>query len=174
MAFHPHHVHLVGSIPLASTKAVFERLTSSLLGRLLRIPDGEPVKRGNFTYFQGSVFEDYPSIVSRPPPTYDPAQAASSFPRPIKLNPIMYDDFAVASYQQFTELREQGVIPAGIRFQVCLPTPFSVLINRILPAYHAEIEPLYESAMLTASKTASQRRTLRYSGTSVSNSTTRI
>jgi hypothetical protein len=150
MAFHPQHVHLVGSIPLPSTKEVFERLTSSLPGRLLRIPDGEPEKRGNFTAFQSSVFEDYPSIQSRPPPTYDPVRDGSSFSRPIKLNPIMYDEFALDSYHQFLELREQGTIPAGIRFQVCLPTPFSVLINRILPAYHAEIEPLYEDAMLTA------------------------
>jgi hypothetical protein len=62
----------------------------------------------------------------------------------------MYDDFALESYRDFCELREKGVVPPGIRFQVCLPTPFSVLLNRILPAYHAEVEVLYETAMLCA------------------------
>jgi hypothetical protein len=61
----------------------------------------------------------------------------------------MYDEFALESYHDFCELRDKGVIPPGIRFQVCLPTPFSVL-NRILPAYHAEVEVAYEAAMLFA------------------------
>jgi hypothetical protein len=150
MSFRPQNIHFVGSIPLPSTKEVFSRLTTSLPGRFLRIPDGEPQKRGNFIFFQFTVFEDYPSILSRPPPTYNPAEAQKPFPRPIKLNPIMYDDFALESYREFCELREQGVIPTGIRFQVSLPTVFSVLIHRILPAYHAEVEKVYEAAMLSA------------------------
>ena len=149
MSFH-RHVHLVGSIPLPSTEEAFERLTTTFHGRLLRIPDGEPLKLGNFTFFRSSVFEDYPAIMSKPPPTYVPTQEASNFPRPIKLNPIMYDDFALDSYRQFYELRERGIIPSGIRFQVCLPSVFSVIIKRILPAYHAEVEPVYEVAMLAA------------------------
>jgi len=136
---------------LPSTKETFSRLATTLSGRLLRIPDGEPAKRGNFTFFQSAVFDDYPAILSRPPPTYDPTlEASKSFPRPIKLNPIMYDDFALDSYRQFCEARAQGIIPPGIRFQVSLPTIFSVIINRILPAYHAEVEPVYEVAMLSA------------------------
>jgi hypothetical protein len=140
----------VGSIPLPSTKETFERLITTFPGRLLRIPDGEPLKRGNFTFFQSSVFEDYPAIMTKPPPTYVQTQNVSNFPRPIKLNPIMYGDFALDSYRQFCELREQGVIPREIRFQVCIPSVFSVIINRILPAYHAEVESVYEAAMLTA------------------------
>jgi hypothetical protein len=150
MTFRPKHVHLVGSIPLSSTKEVFEHLTTALPDRLLRIPDGEPQNRGNFTLFQYTVFEDYPSILSKPPPTYTPNHEASNFPRPMKLNPIMYDDFALDSYREFSKLREKGGIPPGIRFQVSLPTVFSVIINRILPAYHKEVEPVYEEAMLFA------------------------
>lgn len=150
MVFGLHHVHLVGSIPLSSTKEVFSRLTTTLPGRLLRIPDGEPEKRNNFTFFQSTVFEGYPPILSKPPPTYSPSPESSNFPRPIKLNPIMYDDFALESYTQFCEMRDEGVIPSGIRFQVCLPTVFSVILNRILPAYHREVEPVYEAALLSA------------------------
>jgi hypothetical protein len=117
MTFQPQHVLLMGSVPLPSTKETFSRLTTTLPSRLLRIPDGEPEKRGNFTFFQSTVFEDYPAILSKPPPNYNPtAEASKSFPRPITLNPITYDDFAIDSYRQFCEAREQGVIPPGMRF----------------------------------------------------------
>jgi hypothetical protein len=36
-------------------------------------------------------------------------------------------DDAIASYAVFHDLREQGVIPAHLRFQVCLPFPSSVV-----------------------------------------------
>lgn len=38
---------MVGSVPLATTTEVFERLVSALPNRLSRIPDGEPGSRGN-------------------------------------------------------------------------------------------------------------------------------
>jgi len=148
MSFRPKHVHLVGSIPLPSSKEVFERLITAIPGRLLRIPDGEPLKRGNFTSFQSTVFEDYPSIQTA---LYSRTGARSEpFPRPIKLNPLMYDDFALESYHEFCKLRDEGVIPPGIRFQVCLPTPLNVILTRIRPEYQKEVEVIYEAAMLSA------------------------
>ena len=36
-------------------------------------------------------------------------------------------DDAIASYRLFSALREQGVIPKGVRFQVCLPFPASAM-----------------------------------------------
>jgi hypothetical protein len=150
MSSHPRHVHLVGSIPLSTSKEVFQRLTTVLPGRLLRIPDGEPQKRGNFVRFQNAVFANTPSILRFPPPSFDAAKSTSEpLPRPIKPNPLMYDDFALESYREFCELREKGGAPSGIRFQVCLPTPFNFLMHAILPAYREEVEVLYEPALLS-------------------------
>jgi len=41
----------------------------------------------------------------------------------IRIERLGYADCAIESYGTFGRLREQGVIPAGTRFQVCLPFP---------------------------------------------------
>jgi methionine synthase II (cobalamin-independent) len=39
-----------------------------------------------------------------------------------------YADAALESYHEFVRLRDEGVIPAGVRFQVSVPTPFAVVV----------------------------------------------
>ena len=47
-------------------------------------------------------------------------------------------------------MREKGVIPLGVRFQVSLPTPVNVIGLCLLPEYQAESEPMYEKALMAA------------------------
>lgn len=61
----------------------------------------------------------------------------------------MYDDYAPESYLDFCKLREKGLISSGTRFQVCLPAPFNVMMQWILPAYRKGAEVIYEAAMLS-------------------------
>lgn len=79
-----------------------------------------------------------------------PVELKGPIEGPIKPNPLEYDDFAMASYNDFCKLREQGIIPPGVRFQVCLPTPFNVIMLFIDPKYQVEVEALYEKALLAA------------------------
>jgi hypothetical protein len=111
------------------------------------MPDGETGKRYYFTRWQRAIFEKCPFILSN---RGDSGTETVERTGPISRNPLEYDDFALASYTDFCKLREQGAIPPGARFQVCLPTPVNVIIGHIRPRYQVEVEVLYESAMLAA------------------------
>jgi hypothetical protein len=141
-------VHLVGSIPLTTTNEVFTRLSRTFSNRLLRIPDGETGKRDYFVRWQISVFSLSPSVLK---PHFLPEGAASP-PGPINLQPVEYDDYALESYKEFCALRDQGVIPPGVRFQVSLPTPLNVIALYIKAEHAAEVEALYEKLLLAASR----------------------
>jgi hypothetical protein len=41
---------------------------------------------------------------------------------------VGYADVAVDSYREFVRLRDDGVVPEGVRFQVSVPTPFAVVV----------------------------------------------
>ena len=64
--------------------------------------------------------------------------------------PVEYDDFAISGYSEFCKLRDDGIIPQGVRLQVSLPTPLNVLGNLITPSWRSTVEPLYEGALLAA------------------------
>jgi methionine synthase II (cobalamin-independent) len=111
------------------------------------MPDGETGKRYYFTRWQRAVFEKSSFVLSN---RGDPGAEAEEPTGPISLKPLEYDDFALTSYADFCKLREQGIIPPGIRLQVCLPTPVNVIIGHVHPRYQVEVEVLYERALLTA------------------------
>ena len=58
-----------------------------------------------------------------------------------------YADAAKASYAVFSRLKQTGLIPAGTRFQVSLPTPLAPVFAFIVPSDQAVVEPTYEAAM---------------------------
>jgi methionine synthase II (cobalamin-independent) len=56
---------------------------------------------------------------------------------------------ARASYLDFLSARERGDIPTGVRFQVCLPTPFAVVSAAVMKESLPVVESAYERAMLS-------------------------
>ena len=68
--------------------------------------------------------------------------------RSVVFPPLGYALAARASYQKFKALRRSGMIAAGTRFQVCLPTPVAPVIILVFPEHQRVIEPRYEAAML--------------------------
>jgi hypothetical protein len=58
-----------------------------------------------------------------------------------------YADWAIESFAVFKRLKEAGSLPAGVRFQVCIPTTLVLLMARILPADRDKIGPAYEAAI---------------------------
>lgn len=139
----PSSVLMVGSIPLPTAQDVFTKVCTALPGRLSAVPDGEVGERGNFIGWQ---LRRFPSDAIR----YElggTKPAGESKPHYDKLDfvqPTQYDDVAISSYETFVQLRAQGVIPQGVRFQVCLPTPFNSIIGHTRPEFHEQLEPLYE------------------------------
>jgi hypothetical protein len=74
--------------------------------------------------------------------------AEDAKPSDVRFGELGYAREARASYLAFVAARDKGELPKGIRFQVCLPTPFavvgSIVLNEDLPA----VEAAYERAMI--------------------------
>ncbi|KAG4414221.1 hypothetical protein IFR04_012627 [Cadophora malorum] len=144
----PRHVHFLGSLPLASSEDVFQRLTTTFPTQLQRIPDGETGTRKGFVMWQKDIFEGSNiRIKSHTPADNEPRVPTISTPT-ANLAPT-YDDFALESYKAFCQLRDEGVISRGIRFQVSLPTPANVICCVVHPEDQVRAEPLYEAALLS-------------------------
>jgi hypothetical protein len=129
---------LVGSLPAQSTDEAF-RAGGELFGDLVfGLPDGETGPRAAWVGYERER-------LARPNPDVEVVQETDSptgIPRhayetPVfKIRPgvseVHFDtgpriDDAIDSYLQFCALRDQGVIPEGLRFQVGLPFPSSAL-----------------------------------------------
>jgi hypothetical protein len=144
---------LIGSMPLADSAAVFAFAAQHLGRHLKRIPDGETGSRINWTQWQVGVFNAVDALESE---MFDAGYLRR---RKFRLKPgrraedivfpsLGYADAARASYETFKTLRQSGVIAAGTRFQVCLPTPVASVTIFVFPEHQRAIEPLYEAAML--------------------------
>jgi hypothetical protein len=129
---------LVGSLPAESTEAAF-RAGAELFGDMVfALPDGETGPRAAWVgYEREQLCRPNPDVVvvqETESPTGIPRHA---YETPIfSLRPGVTElhwetwpriDDAIASYAVFRDLRDQGVIPAGLRFQVGLPFPESAL-----------------------------------------------
>ncbi|KAK7523898.1 hypothetical protein IWZ03DRAFT_13801 [Phyllosticta citriasiana] len=151
----PCGVHLVGSICLPSSEDVFRQATTHLPGRLRRIPDGETQLRQSFTFFQQGAFKDAPEVLKKYDASFNPAPVDPVSPEELEavVNKLgdniqtSYDVYAKESYATFCKLREEGVIPKGVKFQVSMPCPVDVLVL-IAEPYQAALEPLYEAALI--------------------------
>lgn len=134
------------------------RAAADLLGPYLRrLPDGEVGKRFHWIMFQPDVIgqaEGIERIGDEPIPF--PAGidarglriAEGTDAADIELPPLGYASAAVESYEVFRRLREEGAVPAGIRFQVSLPTPLAVISSFFAGGDRAAIEPVYTAAIL--------------------------
>ncbi|KAI6081446.1 hypothetical protein F4821DRAFT_26780 [Hypoxylon rubiginosum] len=142
----PTGVLMVGSVPGASPKEVMERLARALPGRLEAIPDGETGERWNYIGWQ---LQRFPLVCRRDElgGTPVPETGVPTFTL-ADIEPTAYDEAAISSYAEFKQLREQNIIPSDVRFQVCLPSPYSVLIGHLKPEVINVVEPFYEQRFI--------------------------
>src|SRR5262245_40310098 len=159
---------LVGSIPLETAEEVF-RTFGPVLGRWLAyMPDGEI---GNRRYWIDGiayrVLNGHPDIETLKRPAPDEHGVEQWRPRGIhdqfrvRVRPgveaVRFGDpgwrlgftrDAISSYFIFRQLRKEGVIPAGVRFQVCLPLTYSAVTSFFPDAEdHARIVPGFTAAL---------------------------
>src|SRR4051812_1044790 len=129
---------LVGSLPADSTEAAL-RAGAELFGDLVfALPDGETGPRAAWVgYERERLARPNPGVVvveETASPTGIPRHAYETpvFAVREDVDELHWDswpriDDAIASYAVFCDLREQGVIPDGLRFQVGLPFPASAM-----------------------------------------------
>jgi SAM-dependent methyltransferase len=150
----PGGVLLVGSVPLRSPAEVFRTVAGALGDRIRRIPDGETGPRSDWIVWQ------YPVLSSRPefevcPPGDHPYRslprlrlADDARPDSLRFEGLGYAQSALASYREFAQLKRDGIVGEGVRFQVALPTPLAPISAFIAPEDQARVEPVYEARLL--------------------------
>lgn len=146
-------VHLCGSVPLADAETVFTEASRRIGKHLKRIPDGETGVRDNWVVWQLPKMQAHPDLETIPPPSPEYGPSERVRPKPgvdaasIDFGPLGYAEAALESWRVFHRLREDGTIPAGIRFQVSLPTPIAV-IGAFVAGPQGELERRYEARLL--------------------------
>jgi len=150
-------VLLVGSLGLPDAETAFRLLGERLGRRAARYPDGEPGERGYWIRWQNEVFANHPDLVliearkiegykdTKARPLYrlrDGVDAAA-----FAIGKLGYAEAALASWAVFARLRDEGAVPAGTRFQVCLPSCAALLTSFFPGDQAALIEPALEAAM---------------------------
>ena len=156
--------HLVGSVPLADAEAVFREVAAALGPCLRRIPDGETGERRRWIYFQRRMLERHPAMEIDPTAPFFALRQwdgvllrespllrfrAGVDPRQVVFE-TGYAAAARESYRVFRRLQDEGVISAGVRFQVCLPTPMASAYMYVSPPAREVYEAAYERALLAA------------------------
>ena len=149
------HVHLVGSVGLDSVSEVFSTIGKTLGPHLRRVPDGEPGGRRMLISWQYPVLRTTSFLMVDP--EAKPIAATGFLPMTIRpdatpeethFGELGYSREARASYLDFLKAREKGVLPAGVRFQVCFPTPFAVIWRFVSEGARKVTLAAYEQAML--------------------------
>src|ERR1700716_4032662 len=160
---------LVGSIPLDTQKDVFETFGAPLGKYLFAMPDGEVGPRRHWisrVHYQVLAGHPELEVVQHPAPDRDgverqaPRNAADAWWFKVKdgVKQVRFGDpgwrlgyarDALNSYFVFRTLKEKGVLPRHLRFQVSMPMVNSALPPRVFPVEGDldKIKPGFEAAL---------------------------
>jgi hypothetical protein len=148
-------VHFVGSIPLPDAETVFRTLSGAVGKHLVRLPDGETGIRKTWIRFLQDVLASNPTIeLAADVPPFKFVQwdgkVVREIPR-LRIKPgatpdvasftTGYADMAIESWKLFDRLQREGVIPAGVKFQISIPTPIAPTYNNMVPADRPRLLP---------------------------------
>jgi hypothetical protein len=75
-----------------------------------------------FVQWDGKLVREIPRLRVKPGATIDPASFKTG-----------YADMAIESWQVFERLQKAGDIPAGVKFQISIPTPIAPTYNNMVP-----------------------------------------
>src|SRR4029077_141314 len=143
-----HHVHFVGSVALDTPEEVFAVIGEHCGPYLKRVPDGEPGGRRLWISWQIPVLRANPSLAQVGEGQIPLKLADGVEPGRIHFGELGYSREARPSYEDFVAARTAGRLPAGVRFQVSLPTPWAVIMPFCRQPDAQQIYPAYEQAML--------------------------
>jgi hypothetical protein len=142
-------VHLVGSVPLRDAETVFRRVAGALGDRLRRMPDGETGERSVWIAWQYPVFRRSELFEPGDGDGFAPLRLRPGAPvADLEFGELGYARAAIDSWATFSRLKAEGVIPAGCRFLVSLPTPLGPVLAFVAPEDQQAVEQAYEDHML--------------------------
>ncbi len=135
------NVLLVGSMPLDSVETVLRSSARELGPWLACVPDGEVGERRNWVYTVAQdAFDGHPDLVTHKIPLdhlgtdriKEQENRIWHFEvRPdvksLRFDGLKFAGVAADSYRTMLRLRAEGAMPAGVRFQVALPTTGAVV-----------------------------------------------
>jgi len=150
------NVHLIGSVPMADARTVFETVSAALGPRLRWIPDGETGARGDWIIWLEPIFAEHPALelspegfqlhaLARKNRRYRLRQGRTI--RDLGFGNLFYADIAKQSYAVFADLKRQGKIPAPAKFQIDLVPAHSVIWLFLDDTLHAAVDPIYNAAV---------------------------
>ena len=151
-----HDVHIVGSVPMIDARAAMQALAAALGPRLKRIPDGETGERHDWITWLERVFGENRALEpsgmrfqvhpGQTPRTRYRLKSGKTI-NDLGFGNLYYAEFAEQSYAVFCELRAEGKIAPGTRFQVDLVPAHSVLWLFLAEELHMPADPIYNDAL---------------------------
>ena len=154
--------HLIGSVALPDAETVFRAVAGELGPYLKRIPDGETGARSRWIWWQREMLMQHPAMELDPTAAKLPIRQWDGkliretelirFKPGIDPDTVTFETgypaAAIASYAVFKRLRNEGVIPAHVRFQMPLPTLMATAFMYISPANIPAYLAAYERSLL--------------------------
>ncbi|MEM7300385.1 MAG: hypothetical protein AAF468_04810 [Pseudomonadota bacterium] len=145
-------VHLVGSVPLADTDAVFTTCCEVLGDNLKRVPDGETGERTNWIAWQRPLLGSHEALeiagsMQNAEVAMPRLRVRDDFEGPLEFHNLGYRDAALQSFERFRALKADGKIGAQ-RFQVSLPTPLAIVAAYVEPEHQSRVFAPYHARLL--------------------------
>jgi hypothetical protein len=151
----PTSVHFNGGVNLSDAETVMREIAARVPEGVRRIPDGETGDRQQWIWFQLQKFWQTPGLEQAVDP--DPSKGYEQLPKvrladgqdpdAVTWPNLGYADAYLESYRTFTRLREEGVIQAGVLFQVEYPTPLASISGWVVPEDQDRLEASYARAL---------------------------
>ncbi|MEC7489855.1 MAG: hypothetical protein VYA17_09725 [Pseudomonadota bacterium] len=149
--------HFVGGIPMEDAESVFRKLGTEMNGHVRRIPDGETGRRRMWISFVKDILLQHPNLEIDPNvPRFQFIQFDGKVVFEIDqlrfrsgVNPaeVMfqtgYADDAIRNFNTFDRLHSEGVIPAHVRYQICMATPFAITCMFVSPSARQAFGQVY-------------------------------
>jgi hypothetical protein len=149
--------HLVGGLKCADAETAMRTAAEILGGHLRAIPDGETGDRSQWIFWQidkltaldGVQLAGTHGTEASDNRDYSvfPALSVDASVTEIPPRALGYADAAEASYATFRRLRDEGVIPEGVRFQVSIPTPYATVVAWVREPDQERFLPIYADAI---------------------------
>jgi hypothetical protein len=157
-------LHFVGSLPYPCCEDVFRSLVGEVGSYLRRMPDGETGERTKWIVFQQRMLQQHPALQIdtsiAPLPVKQSDGTVHRHIERVRIKPDVdpssvvfdtgYDRAALASYQVFRRMRDEGSIAPHIRFQLALPTPLATGLMYVSPNGREGYVAAYERSLLQA------------------------
>ena len=150
-------VYFVGSVAsYANASEVFTAISKALGPALRWLPDGETGPRQAWLPWLEPIFAGHPQFEptgqhyrriyeTKGNPQYRVKPGIA--PGAVRFDNLPFAGIAIDSYREFARLKQAGVIPQRVRFQVCLAGVNSVVRRFVVEEHRAAIARAYEEGL---------------------------